>query len=529
VNDSDFARRYGPWALVTGASSGIGAALARQIAARGVSVVLCARRRDRLEALASEIGRSGREALVVEADLAAHDFLPALIEGIGDRELGLVVNNAGFGMKGPFLESDLDENLRMLDTNCRAPLMIAHAFGRRLAARGRGGMIFTSSTAAFQGLPGSAHYAATKGWDLQLAEGLWYELRGANVDVLALCPGPTDTEGPRRTGVDPSKVPVAMMSAESVAAAGLDALGKRPVAIPGVTNRLGVSLTKVVPRRLATVIAGRLMKRVTHRALRSDRHLRRPVRPSRDALSLRGHLPVSRLRLRRHHDHRWWGRRRGGRGRRRVERRWLGRKQLGVALSRHRAEVRRRVHEHGHLHLRRLARRRLSPALLLQRLDVPGSDDGHHLPAARTGRLPRDVTHQRRLVRRPVGPRDHVRLPGRHRLHLRRLRRWPRMSAVEPQVVALRRRPRRTVPRVASQRRLRLLTAERNDVHLRLRMRRRRSGDSVHRRGVAMDLPPLPRLMAFADTDDVLASFARNPRRTPPAAPRRSAGLRQGA
>src|SRR5262249_5161225 len=263
---SSFAHRYGPWALVTGASSGIGASLAREIAARGVDVVLCARRKDRLDALAAEIGRDrGRRALAVAVDLGARDFLPALEAAIGDRDIGLVANNAGFGDKGPFLASSLDEQLRMLDTNCRAPLVIAHAFGKRLAARGRGGMIFTSSTAAFQGLPGSAHYAATKGYDLQLAEGLWYELREAGVDVLALCPGATDTEGPRRTGVDPSRGPVAMMPPEVVAAAALEALGRQPVVIPGLTNQMAAILVRVVPRRVATSLAGRLMRRVMGR------------------------------------------------------------------------------------------------------------------------------------------------------------------------------------------------------------------------------------------------------------------------
>jgi uncharacterized protein len=132
-------------------------------------------------------------------------------------------------------------------------------------ARGRGGIIFTSSTAAFQGLPFSSHYAATKGYELQLAEGLWYELKGQGVDVLALCPGPTDTEGPRRTGVDPSKVPVKMMDVGPVVRVGLRALGRAPFAIPGTTNRLAALLVKLLPRRLATTVAGRLMQRVTGR------------------------------------------------------------------------------------------------------------------------------------------------------------------------------------------------------------------------------------------------------------------------
>jgi uncharacterized protein len=256
--------RYGPWALITGASSGIGEEFARRLAREGFRLVLVARRRERLDALARELAAAhGTEARVVAADLARRDFLPAIEEATGDVEVSLLVSNAGFGKKGPFLEGDLASDLEMLDVNCRASLILTHAFGRRMAARGRGGIVITSSTAAFQGLPYSSHYAATKGWALQLAEGLWFELREKKVDVLALCPGPTDTEGPRRTGVDPDKVPVKMMSVGPVVSAALAGLGKRPVVIPGVTNRLGYLAVRVTSRRFATSTAGRLIKRVT--------------------------------------------------------------------------------------------------------------------------------------------------------------------------------------------------------------------------------------------------------------------------
>lgn len=260
----DFAHRYGPWALVTGASSGIGEAIARELAAAGLHLVICARRRDRLDALAAELTAAhGVEVVSVEVDLSRPDFLPTIESALEGKELGLLVNNAGFGDKGPFLESDLAMNVRMLDTNCRAPLLLTHALAPRLVARGRGGILFTSSTAAFQGLPFASHYAATKGFDLQLAEGLWYELRPRGVDVAALCPGPTDTEGPRRTGVNPDKVPVKMMDVRTVARAGLDALGRTPVAVPGFTNRLLHLLVRMFPRRIATAVSGRMIQRVT--------------------------------------------------------------------------------------------------------------------------------------------------------------------------------------------------------------------------------------------------------------------------
>jgi hypothetical protein len=263
---NSFSHRYGPWAVVTGASSGIGAEFARQLGARGLHVVLVARRKDRLDALAGELSAAHQVLTrVIEVDLAQPDFLPILDAGTRDLDIGLVVNNAGFGDKGRFLDSELSVQLAMLDVNCRAALVIAHVFGRRLSARGRGGLVFTSSTAAFQGLPFTAHYAATKGYGLQLAEGLYHELRTNGVDVLALCPGPTDTEGPRRTGVDPAKVPVKMMDVKPVVAGALAALGKRPIAIPGLTNLLGYLAVRLTPRSMVSAFAGRLIERATAR------------------------------------------------------------------------------------------------------------------------------------------------------------------------------------------------------------------------------------------------------------------------
>ena len=260
----NFLDRYGPWAIVTGASSGIGEEFARQLAEHGLSIVLCARRKDRLEALAANLRRAhGVDVRALELDVGRADFVTTLERAVEGLDVGLVVSNAGFGEKGPFLESSLARDLQMLDVNCRAFLLLAHEFSRRLVARGRGGLVFTSSTAAFQGLPFSTHYAATKGYGLQLAEGLWYELAPHGVDVLALCPGPTDTEGPRRTGVDPSKVPVKMMSVEPVVRAALEGLGKVPLVVPGAMNRLAHLMVRFTPRRVATAIAGRLVKRVS--------------------------------------------------------------------------------------------------------------------------------------------------------------------------------------------------------------------------------------------------------------------------
>ncbi|RYE87678.1 MAG: SDR family oxidoreductase [Myxococcales bacterium] len=257
-----WARRYGPWALVTGASSGIGQEFARQLAARGLHVALVARRRDRLDALAGELRSAhGVEARVLALDLSRLADVEAVAPAVADLEVGLLVNNAGFGEKGLFLETPLARHLEMLAVNARAPLALAHALAGPMVARGRGGVIFTSSTAAFQPTPYTAHYAATKGYELQLAEALWHELAPAGVDVLALCPGATDTEGPARTGVDPARVPVRPMPVAPVVRTALDRLGHAPVAIPGLVNRLGALATRLLPRTTAARLAGRLIRR----------------------------------------------------------------------------------------------------------------------------------------------------------------------------------------------------------------------------------------------------------------------------
>ncbi|MEZ4403253.1 MAG: SDR family NAD(P)-dependent oxidoreductase [Kofleriaceae bacterium] len=260
----DFATRYGRWAVVTGASSGIGAEFARQLAAAGVSVVLVARRRERLAALADELRAQHR----VEARVSAHDLADpaaaaALAAAVEDLDLGLVVCNAGTSWKGRFLEQDPADQRRMIEVNCQAPVALARALGPRLAARGRGGLVIVSSTGAFQGLPWSAVYGATKAFDLLLGEALQVELGDHGVDVLTLCPGGTDTEGPMNTGVDPSKAPVKLMPVGPVVAAALAGLGRRGLVVPGAANRVGVLAIRAVPRGVAARTAGRIMKRVT--------------------------------------------------------------------------------------------------------------------------------------------------------------------------------------------------------------------------------------------------------------------------
>ena len=259
----NFLERYGPWALITGASAGIGAEFARQLAGLGFNLVLVARRRERMESLARRLESDNKiHILSVAVDLSQRDFLPTIRQVTQSVDVGLLVNNAGFGVAGNFLAHDLDRELALLDVNCRALLMLTHEFGNRMARRKKGGIILVSSVSAYIATPFEANYAASKVYELFLAEALRYELTREGVDVLALCPGSTDTEFHEISG----SRPVAAMAVQPVVSLALRRLGKAPVAIPGWHNRLLVGLLKFTPRRLHTYFAGRAMRRLTETA-----------------------------------------------------------------------------------------------------------------------------------------------------------------------------------------------------------------------------------------------------------------------
>jgi uncharacterized protein len=251
-----FTERYGPWALVTGASAGIGAEFSRQLAAMGLNLVLVARRRERIEELAGRLESTSKiQVRTIIADLSQPDFLPLILSRTESIDVGLLVNNAGFGIAGKFLEHDVKNELALLGVNCRAPLILTHAFGRQMAERKRGGIIFVSSVSGYIATPYESSYAASKVYELFLAESLRYELGKEGVDVLALCPGSTDTEFHEIAG----SRPVAAMAVEPVVRLALKRLGKTSVAIPGWHNRLLVYLLKFTPRPMNTYFAGKVM------------------------------------------------------------------------------------------------------------------------------------------------------------------------------------------------------------------------------------------------------------------------------
>ena len=258
--------RYGDWALVTGASSGIGAALARQIAAEGMNVVLSARREARLTSLAAELERDFEvETRVVVADLSERSGPAELLSAVSDLEIGFLVNNAGLGYAGRFDLLDGDQLRRLVSVNCEAPVVLTHALVQGMRERGRGGILFTGSVAGHQPVPLHAVYAATKAFDQLLGEALWGELRASNIDVVVLEPGSTETEFQEVAG----EIAHPGHSAEDVARRGLAALGQQPSVIVGWLNWIRANLVRrLLTRPIAVHVAHHVISQQTPEDLR---------------------------------------------------------------------------------------------------------------------------------------------------------------------------------------------------------------------------------------------------------------------
>ena len=252
VDPVAFAARYGPRALVAGGATGMGAEYCRQIAATGIALVILDRDeaalRETQRELESAAGAVNVVTAVVDLGQPHESLLEAVRAAVGDLEIGLLVANAAWSPVGPFLDSDLAELLNAIDINCRAPVVLAHELGARMAARGRGGIIVMSSLAAETGTAQVALYSATKAFDLVLAEGLWYELRDRGVDVIAIRPGSTRTPGWQSTQPASGELKGVMEPADVVRDA-LAALGTTPSIAAGSANRRAEAMFRGMARR----------------------------------------------------------------------------------------------------------------------------------------------------------------------------------------------------------------------------------------------------------------------------------------
>ncbi len=253
----------GRWALVTGASAGIGETFARELARRGMHLVLAARREDRLRALAEELARAhGVETAVVPADLGKPGAPGVLwMEAAEGREIHLLVNNAGFGLKGRFDELPLERQAEMVRVNCTAPLELAHHALRHMRPRGEGAVVNVASVAGYQPIPLLAAYAATKAFVIALSEALGEESRGSGVRVLVVNPGPVATEFQSVAGTEVGERTLGIRTPEQVVGEALRALerGRRSVT-PGLVNRLTGLAVRVAPRGIVIRGAKAIMR-----------------------------------------------------------------------------------------------------------------------------------------------------------------------------------------------------------------------------------------------------------------------------
>lgn len=255
--DQAFRDRYGPVAMVTGASDGIGREFARTLAARGLDLILVARRAERLEALAAEVRAAhGIAVTVVAADLAEPESVQTVLADTAGHDIGLFVAAAGFGTSGPFVDQPVGPELDMIDVNCRAVVAMTHPIGKRFVRRGRGGIVLLSSLVGFQGVPRAANYAASKAFIQSLAEGLRTELKPLGVDVVSAAPGPIASGFAARANMHMGmSQPPTVVAKET-----LDALGRKTTVRPGWLVKVLEAGLMVLPRWGRVLVMTQVMK-----------------------------------------------------------------------------------------------------------------------------------------------------------------------------------------------------------------------------------------------------------------------------
>jgi short-subunit dehydrogenase len=257
-------KKYGGWALVTGASAGLGWHFARFIAAEGMNVAVTARRKERLEELTAGIEKDHKvETLAIGQDLSRPESTANIDAALGGRELGLLVLNAGFGYHGDFIKQDEEQIGQMIALNCSSYATLARRFLPRMIGRGRGGVIMVSSVLGYFPGPWNSVYTATKAFDLALGESLRQELDGTGIDLLNLCPGMTATEFHDVANDDHRKRKVApdrpMDTPEKIVDLALRNLGRKGTVYPaqGIPAAL---VTRLLPRGWAGRIAAKVME-----------------------------------------------------------------------------------------------------------------------------------------------------------------------------------------------------------------------------------------------------------------------------
>ena len=248
---------YGDWALVTGASSGIGESFAEVLAELGFDLLLVARRENRLLELANSLTqRHGVEVETVTVDLGDLTAAEIIANRLKDKNVGLLISNAGYGFKGDFSEQNGDDLAAMVVTNCLAGANLAHRLIPGFKRRVSSGILFTGSVEGEVPVPHSAAYAASKAFIHSLGTALWSELKPFGIDVLVLAPGPTDTEAPGKQGISREQLS-GLMSPRDVAEQALGQLGRGPLFIPGKLNSTMFSIMGRLPKSIAATLVGK--------------------------------------------------------------------------------------------------------------------------------------------------------------------------------------------------------------------------------------------------------------------------------
>ncbi len=260
---NSFNEKYGPWALITGASKGLGAEFARQCAQRGLNTLLIATSEDLLRGNVEQIKQTYNvDADYIVLDLSREDILDVIRPVTDNMEIGLVISNAGISTVHPFLSSSKKQLLTHLHINTRPSMLLAHHFGRKMIKVKRGGIMLLSSASANTGAPYVANYAGAKAYNLILAESLWYEFKKFGVDVLGFMPGSTKTPGWDLNNPAKSKL-VNVMGAEETITEALDALGKQPSLIAGKRNRLVYFIMqRILSRKIAIKMVANTMEKL---------------------------------------------------------------------------------------------------------------------------------------------------------------------------------------------------------------------------------------------------------------------------
>lgn len=237
--------KYGDWALVTGASNGIGKEIAKGLAQSKINLIINARNENELNMLAAKWrGQFGINIKTIAADLGTAKGISKIIEHTEDKEIGLLVTAAGFGTSGKFINNSLEEELNMMNVNCKAVLVLVYEFANRFKAQHRGGVILFSSLVAFQGTPYAANYAATKAYIQIFGEGLNVELKPYNIDVLVAAPGPVKTGFGKRANMKMDNAESPELVVKNV----LNALGKKSTVVPGKIGKFLTYSLRLLPR-----------------------------------------------------------------------------------------------------------------------------------------------------------------------------------------------------------------------------------------------------------------------------------------